>query len=391
MLKVLVVHNRYLLRGGEDECLDAEVRLLRRHGHDVEVFIEDNQRVTDIGLWRTAARTIWSQESYTRLQCVLRARSYDLVAVHNFFPLLSPSVYYAAEAAGVPVVQTLHNYRLLCPNAEFYRHGRVCEDCLGKVVPWPGVAHACYRSRPATSAVAAMLIAHRLLRTWLRKVAVFIAPTEFARGKFVQGGLPSDRIGVKPNFVDPDPGAGAHRGGYALFVGRLDAAKGIRTLLGAWEQAGTRVPLKIVGDGPLSAEVLSRAKSRPGVEWLGRRGLPEVYELMGDATVLIIPSELYETFGRVVIEAYAKGTPVIAANIGAVAELVEDGRTGLLFAPGDASGLAAKVDWARDHSGEMAEMAFRVRREYESKYTAEQNYQMLLGIYEQAIRIRGRR
>jgi glycosyltransferase involved in cell wall biosynthesis len=202
--------------------------------------------------------------------------------VQNFFPLISPAVYYAARAEGVPVVQTLRNYRLLCSNGLFFRDGHVCEDCLGKTLPWPGVIHACYReSRAGTVPVAAMISIHRALRTWTRMVDVYIALTEFARQKFPEGGLPAKRIVTKPNFVHPDPGPGEGQGGYAMFVGRLSSEKGVGTLLEAWERLGGRIPLKVVGDGPLASRMIEASRKPLGIEWLGRRPLEEVYARMG--------------------------------------------------------------------------------------------------------------
>src|SRR5581483_9761958 len=194
-----------------------------------------------------AARTVWSRPAYRVLRELLRAHRPAVAHFHNTFPLISPAAYYACRAERVPVVQTLHNFRLLCPNALFFRDGRVCEDCLGKAVPWPGVAHKCYRgSRSASAAVCTMLTVHRALGTWHTAVDRFIALTDASRRKFVAGGLPADKIAVKANFVDPDPGPGTGAGGYGVFVGRLSAEKGVGTLLKAWQQLGRDVPLKIV-------------------------------------------------------------------------------------------------------------------------------------------------
>lgn len=384
-MRILSVHNSYQIRGGEDESREAEERLLREMNQSVEVYEEHNNRVATVNPMGMAFRTIWSAEAYKTVRHRLVGQSHDVVHVQNFFPLISPSVYYAAKAEGVPVVQTLRNYRLLCPNALFFRHGQPCEDCLGKSVPWPSVMHGCYRkSRTASGAVAAMLIVHRAMRTWLNMVDVYVALTEFARQKFIEGGLPAKKIVVKPNFVHPDPKTGQGRGGYALFVGRLSVEKGLDTLLAAWEQLGGQVPLKIVGDGPLSSKVAQTAKQLSHVEWLGRRSLEEVYALMGEAMFVIFPSEWYETFGRVAVEAFAKGTPAIAANIGASTELIEHGRTGLHFRPGDSEDLAAKVEWALVHPGELARMRQEARSEFELKYTAQQNYRRLMEIYTSA-------
>lgn len=381
-MRILSIHNNYQIRGGEDESRESEERLLREMGHEVEVYQENNDRVATLGSVNMAFRTIWSKESYNIVQEKLTTKACDLVHVQNFFPLISPSVYYAAKAKGVPVVQTLRNYRLLCPNALFFRNGQVCEDCMGKPIPYPGVVHSCYRENKAASAVTAtMITVHRAMQTWKEQVDLYIALTEFARQKFIQGGLPGEKIVVKPNFVYPDPGVGEGRGGYALFVGRLSVEKGLDTLLAAWQQLKNPLPLKIVGDGPLASQVAEAAEKIPKIEWLGRRPIAEVHALMGEAMVLIFPSKWYETFGRVAVEGFAKGTPTIAANIGAIAELVDRGRTGLHFQPGNPTDLAAQVEWILEHPTQLAQMRQEARAQFEAKYTAQENYRRLMEIY----------
>lgn len=243
-MHILSIHNNYQIRGGEDVSREAEESLLREMGHFVSVYQEHNDRVAAIGAARMAVRTVWSKESYNIVKQKLKNSNCDLIHVQNFFPLISPSVYYAAKSEGVPVVQTLRNYRLLCPNGLFFREGQVCEDCVGKFVPYPGVMHNCYRENKAASgAVATMITIHRTMRTWTEMVDVYISLTEFARQKFIAGGIPENKIFVKPNFVNPDPGAGEGSGGYALFVGRLSVEKGLDTLIAAWEHlAGKMFP-----------------------------------------------------------------------------------------------------------------------------------------------------
>lgn len=383
-LHILSVHNRYQIRGGEEEVRDAERRLLEKMGHRVDIYEDSNDRLDALDPFQITINTVWSTQSYRKLQAQMDIHPYDILHVHNFLPLISPAAYYAARQRGVAVVQTLHNYRLLCPNALFFREGRVCEDCLGKTIPWPGVQHACYReSRPASGVVAAMLTLHRLLKTWSEQVDVYVALTEFARQKFIEGGLPPEKIVVKPHFVDPDPGMGEGAGGYALYVGRLSVEKGIDVLLKAWEQLEGKLSLKIVGDGPLREQVIAATAKFSRIEWLGRRSLTEVYELMGDALAVIFPSKWYETFGRVAIEAFAKGTPVVAANLGAIAELVDCGRTGLHFQPNQPQSLAEQVEWLLTQPAQRQEMRQQARAEFISKYTAEQNYHQLMQIYAQ--------
>ena len=384
-MRILTIHNRYQLRGGEEECYEAEVSLLQQMGHEVEVYEENNNRLKGLNTAALAARTVWSQKTYQDVRRCLKQQSLDVVHVHNFFPLISPSVYYAAKAQGVPVVQTLHNYRLLCPNGLFFRDNQLCEDCTGKVIPYPGILHGCYRnSQLASAGVATMSGVHRAMRTWTEMVDLYVCLTEFAKQKFIEGGLPANKIVVKPNFVNFDSGVGSGSGGYALFVGRLSTEKGLDTLLAAWEDLSIHIPLKIVGDGPLADYVVQAAKRLPHVEWLGRKSMAEVYALMGEAMFLVFPSKWYETFGRVAIEAFAKGTPIIAANIGAISEIVVNGRTGLHFQPGIAEDLVEKVKWVLANREKLTQMRQEARLEFEAKYTAQKNYEQLIEIYTKA-------
>jgi glycosyltransferase involved in cell wall biosynthesis len=375
---VLSVHNFYRQPGGEDRVFADESALLEQHGHTVIRYEEQNRRIPGSGI-SVAGNAVWSNRSFRRLRSVLRAQAFDVAHFHNTFPLISPAGYYAASAANVPVVQTLHNYRLICPAGTLLRDGAACEECIGRV-PLPAVVHGCYRgSRPATAVVAAMLAIHRAGGTWQRIVDAYIAPSEFARKKLIAGGLPAERIVTKSNFVAPDPGAGSGRGGYALFAGRLAEEKGVRTLFQAWERLGTATPLIVAGDGPLNALV------GPATV-LGHQSREKIFQLMRDASVLIFPSICYECAPMTVIEAFACGLPVIASNIGSVPEFVDHGRTGLLFRPGDAEDLARQVRWTVEHPDRLAVMRQAARQEFETKYTAERNYKMLTGVYELAYR-----
>jgi glycosyltransferase involved in cell wall biosynthesis len=229
-----------------------------------------------------------------------------------------------------------------------------------------------------------MLSVHRLLRTWERKISVYIALTALARRMFIESGLAAEKVVVKPNFVDPDPGNGTGSGGYALFVGRLSAEKGIPTLLQAWQSVGERLPLLVVGDGPLGPDVAAAADKNRGVTWLGKHAPRDVVPLLREATCLVFPSECYETFGRVIVEAFAAGTPVVAAGHGAAAELVADGITGVHFRPGDASDLAAKVIQLNSQPIVRGMMRAAARSEFENRFTADVNYRSLLAIYQRA-------
>jgi glycosyltransferase involved in cell wall biosynthesis len=229
-----------------------------------------------------------------------------------------------------------------------------------------------------------MLAVHRTLGTWVRAVDAYITLSEFARQKFIQGGIPAQRLAVKPNFVHPDPGLGGGRGQYALYVGRLSPEKGVETLLAAWEQLGNRVPLKIVGDGPLAGRVAEATQKLRRAEWLGTQTREQVLTLMKGAHFLVFPSVCYENLPGVILEAYAVGLPVIGSNLGSMVLLIDAGRTGLRFKPGDPKDLAAQVEWILAHPRELARMRRESRAEFEANYTAEKNYSMLMDIYERA-------
>jgi glycosyltransferase involved in cell wall biosynthesis len=386
-MNILMLHNAYRMRGGEDESFRSESRMLCDAGHSIETVLLHNDQVEHIGKLKVALHSIWSQPSYELIDSKLSERRYDVLHVQNFFPLLSPSVYYAARKHGVAVVQTLRNYRLLCPNVLLFRDGRVCEDCLGKTFKYPGVINKCYRGSAAASlTVATMTAVHKLLGTWEKNVDLYISLTDFARNKFLQEGFaPPERIVTKGNFVDPDPGVGSGGGDFVLFAGRLTREKGIETLLSAWELLKPDCVLKIVGEGPLSEELRASTQHIPNVEWLGVKPSSEVSDLMGAAKLLVFPSEWYETFGRVAIESFAKGTPVIASRIGAISEVVDDLRTGLLFEPGNVTDLALKLQWALDHPAQLQVMRAAAREAYLQKYSVEENCRRLMECYRLAI------
>lgn len=390
LTRILVAHNSYQQAGGEDAVVEQETALLRREGHEVLEYRRSNDEINKLGVWEKLTlprRIIWACDTRQDLKKLTVRERPDVVHFHNTFFVMSPAAYWGCREIGVPVVQTLHNYRLVCPAATFFRDGHVCEDCLGRTPPWPGVAHGCYReSRSQTAVVATMLTMHRWLKTWQEQVDIYIALTEFSRSKFIQGGLPEEKIVVKPNFLHPDPGMRQAMGDYALFVGRLSAEKGVRMLLRSWDNLRS-IPLKVVGDGPLLDEMASFVQTHrlEAVDLLGRLPHHEILTLMKGARFLVLPSEWYEGFPMTLTEAFACGVPVIVSRLGAMTQIVEDGRTGLQFAPSDPEDLAAKVEWAWTHPEQMEVMGREARTEYEAKYTADRNYRMLTDIYQRAI------
>jgi glycosyltransferase involved in cell wall biosynthesis len=385
-VKILQVHNFYQQMGGEDLVVADEARLLESRGHEIVRYTVHNDEVRSLSGLTLGHRTIWSRPTYRNIRAVIARERPQLLHVHNTLPLVSPSVYYAASDDHLPVVQTLHNYRLMCPASLCFRDGKVCTECVGKPIAWAAIRHACYReSRMATSAIVAMLTVHRLLGTWRNKTSVYIALTEMAKRMFVDAGLPANKLVVKPNFVEPDPGAGDGTGGYAMFVGRLSLEKGIDTLLDAWRGIGDQVPLIVVGDGPLAPKVAAAAKELTGVTWLGKRSPQDIMLLLRDARCLVFPSECFETFGRAIVEAFAAGTPVIAAGHGASAELVTDGVTGLHFRVGDPVDLAATIMHLASHPELAVRMRTAARTAFEERYTADANYRSLLTVYAKAM------
>ena len=377
------IHNHYQQPGGEDAVVRSEQELLQNAGHDVSLFEVSNDYIRGYASQlRVSLQAIYSFGWRKKLRKVLQRNTPGVVHVHNFFPLLTPSIYDACADMNVPVVQTLHNYRLLCPGGLFMRNGKVCEECLSKG-PFQGIQYGCYRrSRLQTLPVALMLAVHNQRGTWHERVNRFITLTKFAREKFVQAGFPSHKMVVKPNFVAVRRYQSKQLGNYALFVGRLSAEKGIETLLRAWRDLPL-IPLKIIGDGPLLDNVTSM--STKSVEVLGRKSHHDTLSVLSRALFLVLPSEWYEGFPMVIAEAFACGAPIVTSRLGAMAEIIDDGQTGLLFEPGNARDLASKVRWLFEHPEKAEEMGRNVRKEYEEKYTPELNYKMLLKIYKMAI------
>jgi glycosyltransferase involved in cell wall biosynthesis len=381
-----LLHNRYQVRGGEDTVVDMEREMLCGAGVTVDLLEVSNDQITGaaakIG---TAVQVPYSFASRRLAAARMRAFQPDVVHVHNFFPALSPSIYDACRAARVPVVQTLHNYRLVCANALLFRNGKICTECLDRALPLPAIRHNCYRdSKAGSAAVAAMIALHRVRRTWASRVQRFIVLTQFAHDLFTRHAqIPAEKICIKPNAA-PDPGRGSGAGGYALYVGRLSQEKGIESLLAAAVHGqGLGMPLLVAGDGPLLSRV--QALCAPGkLEYAGLQDAAGVRRLMLEARVLLLPSLWYEGLPMVVPEAFGAGLPIVASRIGALETLIEDGANGLLAEPGNPAALAAAV--RRVAAGGDFEQDLRgcARATYEAQYQPEANLRLLLQIYRQA-------
>ena len=385
-MKLLYIYNLYQQAGGENQWVQSEPDLFRARGHEVIVYRRDNNEIRDFSLAKRAAllwESSWSRQTYKEVRELIRRERPELAHVYNTLALVTPSVYYACHDEGVPVVQTIYNYRLLCPSANFLRKGRPCEECVEHSL-WSSVRHGCYRdSRLQSAALAWALYSHRRRGTWKKIIRTYVVPTEFMRAKLVEGGLPLEKIVVKPNYHEPDPGMRLSSDGSALYVGRLSPEKGVRTMLHAWQKLELPPRLRILGDGPLQEEVKAFIATHPecGIEFLGRRTHDEVIESIKSAAMLILPSEWYEAFPHVILEAFACGVPIVASRIGTLPDVVQDGINGVLFTPGDASDLAAKVQWVSTHPDAAEGIVRRGRVAYETEYTADRNYERLMDIY----------
>jgi len=422
-MTILVVHNRYRVRGGEDGVFETECRLLEEAGHRVVKYEKTNCDIPDrggrIGL---ALRTVWNPRTYREIRSIIRAEKPDVMHCHNTFPLISPSVYWAAAREGVPVVQTLHNYRLACLNGYLFRDGHVCEKCLGRA-PWRGVCRRCYRDSRAQSAVAAaMLLVHRLLGTYRRKVTRYIALTEFAKTKFVEAGLPADRIIVKPNAFAPPAqtrpalASGSRNLGISesrgenpriresenpaslrvVYIGRLSPEKGVDILIRAWslfrrEAADhsslvtRRSSLVIIGDGPERVALAGLAGDDPSVRFLGALPREEALRELAGAALLVFPSLWYEQFAITPLEAMALGVSVLVSDVARGATIIEDGVTGRFFPAGDPAALAAALRELLADSETLRRMGDAARAAFEASDCApSRNLARLLEVYASA-------
>jgi len=363
--------------------VQEELQLLRQHGNQVECLEFDNEGSSASLAWNAP----WSKASHDRVQSACRDFRPEIAHVHNFWMRLSPSVHEACGAEGVPTVQTIHNYRLMCVGALLMRDGEVCEDCVGKA-PWRGVMRRCYRGSFAPSlAAAAMIMVNRARGTWENDVRTFIAPSRFCAAKLLAAGFDRDKVIVKPHFT-MDPGdrfQSPSRSRALLFVGRLSPEKGAETLVKAWIRAGLAEvgSLWIAGDGP-QREALEAMRA-PGVTFLGSQSASQVRTLMGSARALVVPSTCYETFGRASMEAFSCGRGVVASSLGAIGEAIEDGRTGLTFPAGEVDALGQSLRNVLHEPSAADYYGANARQEYLARYTPEQNYRQLIDTYESAI------
>jgi glycosyltransferase involved in cell wall biosynthesis len=402
-MKILLVHNFYQSSSpsGEDSVFKNELGLLEKSNINVITYTKHNDKILKYRILnkiKLPFKNIWSLETYREIQSLIKREKPDVAHFHNIWYLISPSAYYACKDMGVAVVQTLHNFRIFCTNGLLLRDENICEECITKTsnkfrVIKNALKYKCYKkSRLYSLSVAFTEYIHWINETWINKVDEYIALTKFSKNKFIEAGLPSSKIYVKPNFLLNPPRPNYSHKNYALFIGRLSYEKGINILIDSIKYLNflfkrINFKIKIIGDGPLKAymENLILVSDIKNIEFLGLKNNNECIELLKDAKFLILPSICYEVFPMVVIEAFACGKPVIASNLGALAELIEDGRTGLLFEPRNPIDLAKKINFMIENEDLYVQMCKNAREEFETKYTAERNFEILMQIYNNVI------
>lgn len=394
-MKVLCVHNYYgsSAPSGENIVFEAETALLERRGHDVTKFLRHSDDIRRQGPWGTlrgGLSTPWNAQSVSAIRREVERCQPDVVHVHNTFPLLSPAILRSMGDRPARVM-TLHNYRLFCAAAVLMRAGRVCMECLKRRSSWPALKYGCYRwSRLATAPLALSISLHRRIDTWANHVDAFIALTPFQQRLMIQAGLPHVRVHVKPNFYpgNPRPIPWPQREECVVFVGRLSAEKGVEDLLRAWLLWGESAPeLRIVGEGPLRQALQELASSKPGVpiRFLGQLPAAEAESQIARARLLVLPSTWFETFGMVLLEAFAYGTPAAVSDIGPLPSIVRDGKEGVVFEPSDHASLLDKVRLAWGAPGMLEHLSKGAREAFDAKYNEDSNYEMLMGIYAAAL------
>jgi glycosyltransferase involved in cell wall biosynthesis len=381
-VRVVVLHSPFQSgpASGENRVVEEEIRLLREAGHSVTAYIPPRLPSGAVVAAREGFSAVWSRSAAARVRRLVRAEGAEIVHAHNLFPALSPAVLRAAADEGVPVVLTLHSYRLLCLPATFLRSGRTCELCLGRL-PWRGVVHRCYRgSTPGSASLATSLAVHRAVGTFDR-VTLYVAVSDFLRSKYLAAGFPLRRMVVKPNWAWP----GVVRSGpgeYFLFLGRLSREKGVERLLQAWHEVDA--PLLVVGDGPEAGRLHEAAP--PGVRFAGQVAASEVPGLLSRARALILPSLSYEGSPLTILEAYAAGVPVLASAIGGLPEHVRTGESGVVFPAGDAGAIARAVDRLLD-DGESKRLGAGALKLWHERFSPEQGLAELEAAYRRALEL----
>lgn len=383
--KILVVHNHYQIPGGEDTVVANEVKLLKDYGHEVVLYSRNNSEIkeqTKLEKLCLPFASIFSIKTYREVKRIIKKHNIDVVHVHNTLNLISPSVYYAAFACKVPVLQTIHNFRLLCPSGVFYRNGSICEDCTKKGLR-NAISHSCYRgSKLQTFIISLTLKLHRMLGTY-KKIEGYICLSEFMKEK-METLIDQKKLFVKPNFMPRPPRITIenklNKDKYYLYIGRLEENKGIPLLLDAFEKLPDE-RLIIIGDGFYKEEMIRRIEDKAlnNISYVGFKSGVEKTELIKNAKAVIVPSQWYEPFGMVVVEAYQSLTPVIVSNLGTLPTIVKNEKTGMVFQSDSSNHLAKIIKKMSKRNKEDFEA--NIKELFSERYSEEINYLMLSDIY----------
>lgn len=387
--KVLIVHNYYQVPGGEDTVVENEKNMLLENGHEVVLYTRHNDEIKLRGIFGKLIlpfETIFSFKTYKEVKRKVKEENIDIVHVHNTLPLVSPSVYYSAKHCNVPVVQTIHNFRLLCPAATFIRNKKICEECVEKSLIC-SIKNKCYRDSLIQSMVSAFTLAfHRLIGTY-NKVDNYIALTEFNKNKLMNL-VDEGKISVKPNFVKRNNKIVKSKNKeYFLFLGRIDELKGIMLLVEAWKEVNNS-KLLIVGKGPLENKINKYIKENGinNIELLGFKERDEVLKLIINAKALIVPSQWYEGFPMTIVESLSVGTPIIASNIGNLSRIIDDEENGLLFKHDNKESLIRKVKELDGNSKLLEKLSDGAINTFNKRYNSVKNYELLINIYNECTR-----
>jgi len=403
---ILQIHSFYEVRGGEDGVVESEKQLLEKNGHTVLTFYKYNSSLLNKNKFLVAINSIWNIKIFHELNSFLKKNKPDVVHCHNTFPLISPAIYWACARESIPVVQTLHNYRLLCPSAILFFKGEIYESSIGKLFPWQAVKDRVYRnSRSGTLVVAFMLFFHRIIGTWKNKVTLYIALTQFQKEKMIEGGIKSSKIVLKGNFLNDEFLSNIKNnqlreikkqyGSYCIFVGRISFEKGYKELVMAWNEflirnTDTNKKLIIIGDGPNFRDLVNLIEEfdmKDSIILLGKRDKIEVLSFISCSEFLILPSIWYEGFPLTIIEAFASGKPVLASKIGAIPDIIVNKENGLIFEKGDIFDMSNSIRWAFENHDKINEMGKSARKSYIEKYSNDIALKNLVSTYNKVLKV----
>jgi glycosyltransferase involved in cell wall biosynthesis len=378
-MKVLMLHNRYKLTGGEDVSTDSEYTLLKNHGVDIETLFINNDMIDHKNKVKLALNTVWSNKYYHEILKKIQKEKYDIVHVQNFFPLFSPSIFYAAKKAGARTIMSVRNYRLICPNGLMYVNNNICTDCIGKKIPYPAILKKCYRnSYEATAVTVAMLSSHNFLNTWSKEIDGLICISAFVKKQLILGNFDEKKLHVKYNFVSTEILPNFEPQNYYIYVGRISTEKGIDILLNSFK--ANKKKLIIIGDGPLKQSVIDVSKNHENIFFLGKLSLNETYKKIANAKALIFPSKWHEPFGRTIIESFAHGTPVIGSSLGGITELIKDGFNGFLFDPNKKTDLVTTINKFEEVSNSQS-LRKNAYLSFQNNFSPSSNYNSIMEIY----------